>query len=1009
MRLRGIALRTILLTLCGGAYFAGAVTRSSAPDDSAEATGLLTEVRLQIDRGEYASAEARAREVLAFMTERYGPRSLESARAGDLLMEALLESGEYRTPETRETGEIALAIKEALLGDADPEVATTLVLLGEVHRRSGDNGTALRLFERSRQIRVEALPEGHSDIAESLYYMALIATARGDFITARRLFDEALLIYSKQLGPEHAKVGLVRNNLATMLYWRGDWMEARAQFERALAIREKALGPDHPHVAGTLNNYGILLHDMRDLDGARAAFERAIRIREERLGSDHHRLGTTLNNLGRVLQDLGDLDGAEIYLSRALVIDEKRLGEDHFMVSASHDSLGALLYAKGDIAGARERFERALAIRRKALGPHHPDMAFVLNNLARALAAAGETAAAIDMALETEKITGEHLRLTMHALSEREALSYAAVRMTGLDLTLSLVNEATEEATKRRVWNAMIGCRAIVLDEMANRYRFIGRIDDPETERLATELGKARTALARLLVKGPDPEHLEEYARQETSARRKREKAERALAERSMEFRELFDRSRTDLDDVSAALPAGSSLVAFYTYKRSVFGEDRNREPTEWYVAFVLRSEQRDPEVVQLGEASRIEPLIASWLEKVAEPPQQIGAAQAAAEEAAREMGLRVRGAIWEPLEEVLDGAERVFVVPDGALHLVNLGVLPGREGSYLIESGPVIHYLGAERDLLVPEMSEEGNRGLFLLGDPEFDRTADTGHVGAGIPTPATVGSPANDRKPPPAAGQKSASDVAMRSGCGYFRAMRFRRSPETAREARRIADLWRERSDDDADAVLMLSGARATERAFKRRAPGHRVIHLATHGFFLGGHCRTVNPHGRGVGKLAGDGGSDAPAVDPESPLLMSGLVLAGANHRDEVEPGEEDGILTAEEIAAANLSGVEWAVLSACHTGLGKIEAGEGVFGLRRAFQIAGARTLIMSLWSVEDRATADWMERLYEGRLAGLSTADAVHQASTGMIRERREGGVGTHPFFWGAFVASGGWR
>jgi len=145
-------------------------------------------------------------------------------------------------------------------------------------------------------------------------------------------------------------------------------------------------------------------------------------------------------------------------------------------------------------------------------------------------------------------------------------------------------------------------------------------------------------------------------------------------------------------------------------------------------------------------------------------------------------------------------------------------------------------------------------------------------------------------------------------------------------------------------------------------------------------------------------------------ENPLLSSGLAFAGANRRTPVRRKEDDGILTAEEVSSIDLQGTEWAVLSACDTGLGEIRAGEGVFGLRRAFQIAGARTVIMSLWSVEDQSARSWMRLLYEGRLQRhLSTADAVHQASLRLLTARRAQGQSTHPFYWAAFVAAGDWR
>jgi CHAT domain-containing protein len=145
-------------------------------------------------------------------------------------------------------------------------------------------------------------------------------------------------------------------------------------------------------------------------------------------------------------------------------------------------------------------------------------------------------------------------------------------------------------------------------------------------------------------------------------------------------------------------------------------------------------------------------------------------------------------------------------------------------------------------------------------------------------------------------------------------------------------------------------------------------------------------------------------------ENPLVLAGLALAGANHRTAVGPEQEDGILTAEEIASMDLASAEWAVLSACDTGVGEIRAGEGVFGLRRAFQIAGVGTLIMSLWSVDDEGSRRWMAELYEERLLkGLGTAEAVREASLKLLRDRRKRGQSTHPFHWASFIAAGDWR
>ena len=142
----------------------------------------------------------------------------------------------------------------------------------------------------------------------------------------------------------------------------------------------------------------------------------------------------------------------------------------------------------------------------------------------------------------------------------------------------------------------------------------------------------------------------------------------------------------------------------------------------------------------------------------------------------------------------------------------------------------------------------------------------------------------------------------------------------------------------------------------------------------------------------------------------LALAGLALAGANRRQDAGAGREDGILTAEEIAAMDLSRVRWAVLSACDTGSGQATSGEGLLGLRRAFRTAGVGTLIMSLWQADDEGTRRWMRDLYEAHLSrGLGAPDAAREASRLALRAKRRAGQATHPFFWAGFVAAGDWR
>jgi len=363
---------------------------------------------------------------------------------------------------------------------------------------------------------------------------------------------------------------------------------------------------------------------------------------------------------------------------------------------------------------------------------------------------------------------------------------------------------------------------------------------------------------------------------------------------------------------------------------------------------------------------------VETWHTGLRRRPSPLGR-RASRERRHREAGWNLRERIWDPVLADLDCVHTVFLVPDGGLHMVNLYALPADDERYLVDEDLYLHTLSAERDLVTLTDREATGTGLLALGGVQYDV------LPSGEPTdlpPATARGDGR-RGAEPFFGERLQRED--------FRSLVFAPLPATAAEVDAIQALWS--AHVDADAIL-LRGAAASEAAFKRDAPSHRVIHVATHAFFLG------------VSETPG-----------ENPLLVSGLALAGANHRDRAAAaGEEDGILTAEEIASLDLSGTDWAVLSACDSGVGEIVLDQGVSGLRRAFQTAGVGTLIMSLWPVDDRATLAWMEALYRSRLeAGASTVEAVRAATRQALRARREAGSDTHPFTWGAFVAAGDWR
>jgi hypothetical protein len=319
------------------------------------------------------------------------------------------------------------------------------------------------------------------------------------------------------------------------------------------------------------------------------------------------------------------------------------------------------------------------------------------------------------------------------------------------------------------------------------------------------------------------------------------------------------------------------------------------------------------------------------------------------------------------------------------------------------------ISYLSCGRDVLRFGIGVTGSPGEpLVVADPDFDLQA----MSATRPLPARpgfwsrlLGRGKNTIKPPrqsvPAAATAAGTTGRHSRDLDRDRSLyHFHRLPGTRAEGERIAIRLE---------VSPWLDATALEGRLKTACRSPRILHLATHGFFLPDQTRDFNREGRGLGFDLGefsgarDGGTRLSGPFMENPMLRSGLALAGANtwlRAGNLPEEAEDGLLTAEDVTGLDLLATELVVLSACETGLGLVHAGEGVFGLRRAFVLAGAKTLVMSLWKVPDEPTRELMEDFYRRLLAGDGRTGALRQAQLAMKSKYPE------PFYWGAFICQG---
>jgi len=924
----------------------------------------IGQARNLIEGGQPSEAAEELRPLLDHLEELEGEDwQLASGVIGTLALALHLSGDDFQQADRPRLLRL-LEMQEAALGEGRTELSALLEELGCVDESARNFEEAEVLYRR-----VLELDQGEEPTpADRLRLYQSLARAQmwmGDSGGALGFLMQGLEILEKiygnpaQLlhGPRQAEgleptalhlldLGMAHANL-------GDYDEAQRYFEQALALFSRMPQDNVASIAATELRLGWLAWIRHDLPRARRLIEDSWQRRLATTPSGDAAFGFTAVALGRVLLDLGEDRAAKEKLDLATEILEKNFDKSSIQASLAHSALTLRAWQRGDLTTARSWLLRTLGD--YPTEAPHPSKARLLASLARLDFAEGRRGPAFENALRAEEIGRETLRWNFEGVAEGRGLFLAGSRPSGLDLLLTLA--AFEPAKVGKAWNEVIRSRAMVFDEMAARQQLSSRLGDAEEQQRFTDLATARQRLADLYGRNNvDPLAIE-------LALRRRDEAQKALG-RSRVYHLTDARQQIGLTAVRAALPPGDALLAYVRFQRfdqrqaALPPGTRNGEAD--YLALLWPAGAAEPKLVPLGPAAAIE----AALGRLEEQNDRHSEARY------RRLGSQVRRLVWDPLAHHLAGSRRIFVVPAGELYRLSLATLPDDSGGYLVEGDWLFHYLSAERDLVPSSEPAKLGTGALAVGGVAFDLDPQT-------PEAKTAASRGKANKICPPTGPLS-----------------FASLPASAAEARQMLDLWRIAKAPGSPQGLLGKGA--TESAFKLLAPGQRYLHLATHAFTRSEGC-ALSP-------------GSSKSLANESPLLLSGLAMAGANQRQLLSPGEDDGLLTAEEVAALDLSGVEWAVLSACSTGLGDIKAWEGVLGLRRAFRMAGVQTLITSLWPVDDEATRAFMKELYKARFEEkLDTATALREASRRLLLAARARGESTHPNSWGGFIAEGDWH
>ncbi|MCE9596044.1 MAG: CHAT domain-containing protein [Planctomycetes bacterium] len=958
----------------------------ASPSSPLASTADLTRERALVDESnaafnasDHITARIKAADAAASLLAR--PEAEQSADWLTLLDSAGLSAYQAEDMRTANTAWMrVMKARSALLPDEHPELQRAWLCLAATFHALGDFQSARALFEKLLEVRSRTLRDDHPDLQVARHNLAATLVSLGDFVGARTLFEKVLEVDTRTLPADDTDLQAARMGLSVTIKAFGDLAGARVLEERVLEILSRTLPNDHPLLQAARQNLAVTLSLLGDFAGARELCETVLEVESRTLPEDDPDLQAARRNLAVTMKELGDLTGARALSEDALEVLLRTLPGDHPFVQAARQNLAWVLLSMGELATARALFEQVLEVRSRTLSGDHPAMQTVRLNLAVTVAcqmARARQTLAVDATNATAQevgkarcveLLGAVCRVQVHSAralvansSSREAEEGCAAMARWIDQVLSFAGgygvfgPLRDLESESFVLSEATRGTAIVSAGLTRR-----AASESKGGRLREALTEASDELAGLAQKGTSSEELDR-------ARSKRESVERELVASAHGLSGRTERG-TELDDESLARELLDREVAvgvrrFLKLRVDVVdgldttGQSPVRiEGVESLCAFVVRSASNGAgdgvsaklELVDLGPIAPIEAAVRAWRDGLGVGNDGRGIAVRATVEATPQLhalGSRVRELIFDPLLPSLAGADHIVVALDDVLHLVPLDALPFGESSLVGEHWR-IETRATLTELLDRAEPSHDVGALVAFGDVEYGAKEKPDSADAATQLVAVV----------PRANEDAGI---LRGGpwSGGFSAL-----PATGVEVRGIARCFADRFGAGSEMDVREHGEATRERLLSL-APKARYLHIATHGWFAPESIKSWSDPGP-VDRLSGLGVrmSGEEQVRGMSPMLLCGLALAGAN-LPENALGRVPGLITADELSTLDLSNCELVVLSACDTNVGERRAGQGVASLQKALQMAGARSVITSLWKVPDEATKDLMLDFY----------------------------------------------
>lgn len=964
---------------------------------------------LYLQQGRYAEAEGLFIKSRQINAKKYGTQHQIYAFSCGKLAKVYYYQGRYEDAEP-----LYITCKKVIantLGIKKIAYANACSNLGALYRAQGRYVEATPLFIVARTTIMNLYGVGHEDFAMACNNLGAVFKSRGLYAKAEPLYKRARAIYKFIVGTNHPSYALSCHNLATLYEAQGLYAKAAPLMEEARNLRAKFLGKKHPLYASSCNGLATIYYHQKQFKKAEPLLLEAKTIQAKILGKEHPYYANACNNLAVLYDTQGFYKKAESLYLEAKQIRAETLGKNHTSYAASCNNLAELYRKQEMYAKAEPLYREAKTIRARELGKEHPAYTRVLNNQAYCFKSQGNYNEATPIYLEIIQLALDRLRQNSTLLSEKEKKAFFASQEMYLDNFRGFVADYIREAQTnpslkksdelaKALQNLTLATKAQLL---ASKQRLLKLIK----ERIKTDNALRETYERYIELKNIAASNL----RLTYNERQKRGiDLEKDLAEINSLEKKLYSAVKEETNtgaasfrQVRKALKKREAAVEIVRITKWSAG---SKQLNVLYVAMITTAKTKAAPKILLLEQDKI---------KEKKYVEEYKAAILA-----KKADVKSYKRFFAPLAVYLQEQKikKIYFSPDGMYNAININSLKNPATGKFVEEEFDIQLLTTLRDVVQTKKRKTENDGVaYLMGRPQYDvsieeiEEAEKALKSKHKDIQENTAPPTSDSilKKAIKPGKNNSQSTTTRSGWGDL--------PGTEGEVKAIATVLEKYGRRKGLTTQLKLGKAVHELAIKSILRP-KILHIATHGFFIPNNndaekmVKKVEKK-----KVAFRGGTTSNTnlnkadvafkIISSEPMLRSGIALAGINAyaRALAKPTHiEDGILTAYEASQMDLRGTELVVLSACETGLGDVQNGEGVYGLQRAFIVAGAQSVILSLWKVDDEATKILMSKFYEEWIKKGKTKRAAFRTAQEYLRGYKE--TYQHPYYWGAFQLIG---